>query len=575
LFHFQPGNFCRPARFAQLILSAELGARRRAEAGVNGITNLLLKAGPTRLFAALGIAAVAAAIILTLVLRMGEEAKSLLFAGVETREAAEITQRLEAADIPYELRGDGGSIYVPHSRVLDARMMLSAEGLPSRGSIGYEIFDQPDALGQTQFQQNINRLRALEGELARTIASLDGIASARVHLVLPERQLFQRETEQPSASIVLKLRRDELTAQQVRAIRNLVASATPGLTSNRVTIIDEAGRLLAAAQTPGEDGAGEGVDERQTAMEERIRRTVTDIVEGVVGAGNARVQVTAEMDFNRVSETSERFDPEGRVVRSTSTTEETSSSAEAQRGVSAGINTPDNAASPSQSGAQNTNESSQETVNYEISRTTRTEVSEGGRVRRLSVAVAVDGVTTPGEGENAQPSYAPRSEEEMQRLTALVRSAVGFNQERGDVVEVVNTQFARAAAPSEGTSSAGFLDTLDMTRIIEIAAALIAALAFVFFVLSPLIGGLMRGGANAATGAQPVLAGPGGAPALPAPESAGGVVTAAAIEGDAGIDLAQIQGRVRASSVKKVAEVVTQHPDESAQIIRGWLNNAL
>jgi flagellar M-ring protein FliF len=524
------------------------------------------------LFAALGITAVAAAILLTLVLRMGGEEKALLFAGVEMREAAEITQRLEAADIPYEMRGDGGSIYVPRSRVLDARMMLSAEGLPSRGSIGYEIFDEPDALGQTQFQQNINRLRALEGELARTIASLDGIASARVHLVLPERQLFAREAEQPSASIVLQLRRDALTPGQVRAIRNLVASATPGLTANRVTILDEAGRLLAA---PSDEGGidADGVDARQASVEDRIRRTVTDIVEGIVGAGNARVQVTAEMDFNRVSETSERFDPEGRVVRSTSTTEETSSDGSSPQSTTAGANIPD-ASNTSGGGANSAeNSSSQETVNYEISRTTRTEVSEGGRIRRLSVAVAVDGVTAPGEGE-AAPTYQPRSEEEMQRLTALVRSAVGYNAERGDIVEVVNTQFARAAPP-EGAGDAGalaFLDDLDTMRIIELVAALIASLAFVFFVLRPLIGGLMRGGAQAAAGgAPPALPGAGGAAAaLPAPDP-----IAIAANDDPGIDVAQINGRVRQSSVKKVAEVVAQHPDESAQIIRGWLNNAL
>lgn len=539
---------------------------------MNGITNLLLKAGPTRLFAALGIAAVVAAILFTLVLRMGGESNALLFAGVEMRETAQITQRLEQADIPYELRGEGSSIYVPRSRVLDARMMLSAEGLPSRGSIGYEIFDQPDALGQTQFHQNINRLRALEGELARTIASLDGIASARVHLVLPERQLFAREAELPSASIVLGLRRDALTPNQVGAIRNLVASATPGLTANRVTILDETGRLLAAASDA--DGAtGEAVDSRQAAMEERIRRTVTDIVEGVVGAGNARVQVTAEMDFSRVSETSERFDPEGRVVRSTSTTEETSTSAERAQGASAGINTPDSAAGGgANSGSQNNDNSSQETVNYEISRTTRTEVSEGGRVRRLSVAVAVDGVTTPGEGD-AAPAYAARSEEEMQRLLQLVRSAVGYNAERGDVVEVVNTQFARAALPGGTEAAPGMFDNLDLMRILEIVAALVASLAFVFFVLRPLVSGLMRGGANAAAGGpQAALAGPGQPPALPAPDGSG----AAALPHDEnGINLAQIQGRVRASSVRRVAEVVEQHPEESAQIIRGWLNNAL
>lgn len=540
---------------------------------MNGITDLLFKAGPTRLFAALGIAAVVAALLFTLVFKIGGEEKALLFAGVETREAGEITQRLEAANIPYELRGDGGSIYVPRSQVLDARMMLSQDGLPSRGSIGYEIFDQPDALGQTQFQQNINRLRALEGELARTIGSLDGIASARVHLVLPERQLFQRETEQPTASIVIQLRRDELTPGQVRAIRNLVASATPGLSANRITILDETGRLLASPSN-AEGVDADGVDERQVAVEERIRRTVTDIVEGVVGAGNARVQVSAEMDFNRVSETSERYDPEGRVVRSTSTTEETSSDGGGSGGPStAGANVPDTTAGgASGGGASAGNSSSQETVNYEISHTTRTEVSEGGRVRRLSVAVAVDGVLTPGEG-NAAPTYAPRNAEEMQRLTQLVRSAVGFNQERGDQVEVVNTQFTRGPSPEAAVAPGmfDFLGGLDVMRIIEIVAALIASLALVFFVLRPLISGLMRGGANAAVGGGvPALTGPSGggaAAALPAPDGSA--------ELDDGINVAQVGGRVRQSAVKKMAEVVSQHPDESAQIIRGWLNNAL
>lgn len=535
-------------------------------------TQMLLKAGPTRLFAALGIAAVVAALLFTLVFRMGGEAKALLFAGVETREMAEISQRLEAADIPYEIREDGGSIYVARSEVFNARMMLSADGLPSRGSIGYEIFDEPDALGQTQFQQNINRLRALEGELSRTIGSLDGVASARVHLVLPERQLFARNAEQPTASIVIQLRRDELTAGQVRAIRNLVASATPGLSANRVTIVDETGRLLAAAQS-GEDGVADGIDARQVATEDRIRRTVTDIVEGIVGQGNARVQVTAEMDFNRVSETRQTFDPEGRVVRSTSSTESTSQTAENARGTTAAANVPDaGAAGGSQSGSQTGDESSQETVNYEISNTTRTEVSEGGRVRRLSVAVAVNGTMTPG-AEGAEATYAPRSEEEMQRLTALVRSAVGFNQERGDIVEVVNAQFASLSSGGAAAAAPGmfdFLGNLDVMRIVEIVAALIAALAFVFFVLRPLVGGLLGGGANAQAASA--------VPALPGPAGAGGGGAAAALPSpdmvDDGIDIAQINGRVRASSVKKVAEVVDQHPDESVQIIRGWLNNA-
>jgi flagellar M-ring protein FliF len=531
--------------------------------GVNGLTGLLLKAGPARLFAGLGITAIAAALIFSLVFGIGREEKALLFANVDMSEAGEITQRLEQADIPYELRGDGSTIFVARSRVLEARMMLSADGLPSRGSVGYEIFDNADALGQTQFQQNINRLRALEGELARTIASLDGIASARVHLVLPERQLFSQDAEQPSASIVLHLRRDALTDGQVRAIRNLVASATPGLSANRVTILDETGRLLAAPST--EDGAvAEGVDARQVAVEERIRRTVTDIVEGIVGPGNARVQVTAEMDFNRVSETSERYDPEGRVVRSTSTTEESSNSGDQAQATTAGANVPDTTSGSTSRGPSDASSSSQETVNYEISRTTRTEVTEGGRLRRLSVAVAVDGVQAPGADASAPPGWQPRSEEDMQRLLQLVRSAVGYNAERGDVVEVVNTRFTRPETTEAGTEAgASMFDmrNMDLMRIIEIAAALIASLAFVFFVLRPLIASLIRGGH---TGSLPALASASAsAPALLPPE------------GDEGaINIAQIEGRVRASSVKKVAEVVEQHPEQSVQIIRAWLSNA-
>ncbi|MEZ5957570.1 MAG: flagellar basal-body MS-ring/collar protein FliF, partial [Hyphomonadaceae bacterium] len=372
-----------------------------------------------------------------------------------------------------------------------------------------------------------------------------------------------------TASIVIQLRRDELTAGQVRAIRNLVASATPGLSANRVTIVDETGRLLAAAQS-SEDAVADGIDARQVATEDRIRRTVTDIVEGVVGQGNARVQVTADMDFNRVSETRQTYDPEGRVVRSTSTTEESSQTAGSARGTTAAANVPDAGGAGSGGGGQDGSESSQETVNYEISSTTRTEVSEGGRMRRLSVAVAVNGTLAPG-ADGAAPTYTPRTEEEMQRLTALVRSAVGFNQERGDTVEVVNTQFASLTTGGEAAAAPGmfdFLGNLDVMRIVEILASLVAALAFVFFVLRPLVGGLLRGGANAQAAS--------GVAALPGPSGAGGAAVALpAPDGavDDGIDIAQINGRVRASSVKKVAEVVGQHPDESIQIIRGWLNN--
>ncbi|MGE3249196.1 MAG: flagellar basal-body MS-ring/collar protein FliF [Hyphomonadaceae bacterium] len=540
---------------------------------MNGLVQFLTRMGPTRLIAIMGVTAIVAAGLFALIFRLGAEENALLFSGVSLREAGEITERLDQAGIPYDLAPDGSTIFVPRSQVLQARMMLSADGLPSRGSIGYEIFDRPETLGQTQFQQNINRLRALEGELARTIESLDGVASARVHLVLPERQLFDRDRQQPTASIVLQLRRDDLNANQVRAIRNLVAGAVPGLQSNRVTILDERGDLLAAAVEEGAEGQVglDGVDGRQAAMEERIRRTVMDIVEGVVGPGRARVQVAAEMDFNRVTETAERFDPEGRVIRSQSTQESSATNADGANAGSASAsgNLPDGTGAAAAGASEGSGtESTQETTNYEISRTTRTSVSEGGRITRLSVAVAVDGTTAAGEN-GAAGEYSPRSAEELQRITALVRSAVGFNEQRGDRVEVVNLQFAQSAAQAREAAAQGAFDlsTLEPMRLAEVGAMLIAALALIFFVLRPLIAGMLRGpravgGADAPEGAvltaTPALAGPGGAATTPG----------------AAFDVAQIEGQVRASSVKKVAEVVAQHPDESAQIIRGWLNNA-
>jgi flagellar M-ring protein FliF len=569
------GNFCL----------ATGDVRRRASripaSPVNAFTDALMKLGPMRLFAALGITAIVAAAVFAVVFRVGGEEKALLFSNVEMSEAGEIASRLEAANIPYELKGDGTTIMVPRSKVLSARLMLAEDGLPSQGSVGYEIFDRQDALGATQFQQNINRLRALEGELARTIASIHGVERARVHLVLPEKQLFAQERDQPSASIVLKVGGGALSAGQVRAIRNLVASAVPGLAVNRVTIADDDGRLLAAAEDDASGAAGaEAMDERKAGIEERLRKEVQAIVESVVGPGAARVQVSADIDFNRVTSTSQTFDPEGRVVRETNSSEESSKGAgPGGGGASASRNVPDGTGENT-SGGGDESERTEENVKYEISNTTKTEIVEGGRIKRLSVAVAVDGVTTPGaEGQPA--AWAARDAQELERITALVKSAVGFDEARGDKVEVVNLKFARA--PTEGTEAAKpslfSFGKDDIMRGAEILAALIASLAVIFFVLRPLIGGLLKPpGASGGPGLLPSPAGGGGlmagggmgaippplAGALPAP--AGGMAV------ESTLDVARINGQLNTSTVKRVAEVIEQHPEESAQILRTWLS---
>ena len=230
---------------------------------------------------------------------------------------------LERQAIAYELKNDGAIVMVPRDKLTRIRMKLAEGGLPKGGGVGYEIFDKSDALGATSFVQNINHLRALEGELARTIKAIDRVQAARVHLVLPERPLFSRDKVEPSASIVLRVR-GALEASQVRAIRHLVASAVNGLKPQRVSVVDEAGNLLADGAAGSDTAVGALGQERQTSFERRTRDQIETIVSSVVGPGRARVQLSAEFDFNRITETFDKFDPEGRVVRSSQTREESS-----------------------------------------------------------------------------------------------------------------------------------------------------------------------------------------------------------------------------------------------------------
>ena len=297
---------------------------------VQGLVEFVKTLGATRIMAMAAVTAALIGFFGFIILRVTAIPMTPLFTDLAFQDSSAIVKDLERQAIPYETRNDGAIVLVPKDMVTRLRMKLAESGLPKGGGVGYEIFDKSDALGATSFVQNINHLRALEGELARTIRGLDRVVAARVHLVLPERPLFSREKQEPSASIVLKLR-GALEAQQVRAIRHLAASAVNGLKPTRVSIVDESGRLLADG---AEDalGMGAGSDERKVSYERRLREQVENIVTSVVGPGRARVQLTADFDFNRVTQTTDKFDPEGRVVRSSQTREETLASAEAREG---------------------------------------------------------------------------------------------------------------------------------------------------------------------------------------------------------------------------------------------------
>jgi flagellar M-ring protein FliF len=548
---------------------------------VNPLAGLIQRFGVGRLIAILGGAAGVAAALAAIVMHLGAAPKALLYSNLDLKEAGSITQALDQAGIRYEVKGDGSTILVDRDKVASTRLMLSGKGLPTSGSVGYEIFDNAPALGQTDFVQNLNRQRALEGELARTIRSLQGVTSARVHLVMPKRQLFEDEAEQPSASVVIGSVRTP-SAEEVRAIRNLVAGATPNLKPERVTVVDDRGKMLAG----GDDSAiaDAAANEQRTATEERIRKQVKDLVEGVVGPGKARVTVQADIDLARVTTQDEKYDPDGQVVRSTQTVEENAKDTKTSQDAGAATvtaNIPGGpAGSPSQDGSQSGR--TEETTNYEISRTTRTSVTEPGAIKRLSVAVAVDGVST--YDKKGKVEYAPRSAEEMQRIEALVRSAVGFSQERGDQVTVVNVRFTHDVDPQGVTANSPLLDfeKNDLLRGAELFILLVVAVLIIFFVARP----LLKGAAGGAP--MPLLAGAGaggGGPAdLGTPGltlSSGGAEpqlalpsAAAQPDMDQRIDIARIEGQVKVSSVKKVAEFVEKHPDESVSILRNWLHES-
>src|ERR1700744_650573 len=321
------------------------------------------------------------------IMRVTTPQMTTLFTDLSLDDSSAIIKDLERQAIPFELRNDGAVIMVPKDKVTRLRMHLAESNLPKGGGVGYEIFDKSDALGTTSFVQNINHLRALEGELARTIRAIAPSKAARDHLELREKPLFSGEAPEPSASIVVRVR-GALEPQQIRAIRHLVASAVSGLKPQRVSIVDESGQLLA----DGESGDNENVvgDERRAAYEKRMRNEVEAIVSSVVGAGRARVQLSADFDYNKITQTSHKFDPEGRVRRASKTREESSQTTDNNGQVPVNNELP-GSQQPGGAAPKDQSKKTEETNNYEISHTTKTEITEAGKVNRISVAVLVDG----------------------------------------------------------------------------------------------------------------------------------------------------------------------------------------
>ena len=553
--------------------------------------------GPARFGVMAGIAAALTAFFLYVGGVISEPAKSILFSGLEPRDAAQVTAKLDSMNVPYDAKGDGGTILVPSDQVTKLRMELASENLPAAG-VGYEIFDKSDTFGTTAFVQNINELRALEGELSRSINTIDGIDGSRVHLVIPERQVFSHDQQEPSASVVLKTH-GAIGHGEVSAIQHLVAAAVAGLAPARVAIVDDKGELLAGGDDKsGPDALAADQEGQTTGYEDRLRQRIESIVASVVGVGHVRVQVAADMDYNHATTTSETYDPDSKVVRSTQTVEQTANntSGSSSNGVSVANALPNQPAnsSPDNSKSDNSNRT-EETTNYEISKTTKTSTVDGGTLKRVSVAVVVDGTSVTDAA--GKITYTPRTAKDMSQIENLVKSAIGFDKTRGDEVQVTNMQFASIdTGPITPPATPLFgLDSGEWFKIIEVGILSLTALLIGFFVARPMINRLFAPLANAAAsgpgGVQQIMvthqhqAPPGQvtgpivtethvnapAPAIAgaAPASSGGALPAPK---ESMIDISRIEGQVRESSIRKVGEVVQAHPEEALAILRTWLH---
>ncbi|GER07800.1 flagellar M-ring protein [Iodidimonas muriae] len=563
---------------------------------VNRLIQLLASFGATRL---IGMGAVGAALIgffLFISLRLSEPDMTLLFSNLDMSESGQIVEQLKAQNIPYRVADGGRTIMAPANQVNELRVSLAGQGLGG-DIMGYEIFDRSDGLGTTSFVQNINLVRAIEGELSRTIREIRSVDSARVHIVMPERALFSREKREPTASIVLRTR-NTLGQNQVAAVQSLVAAAVPGLSPSNISIVDQNGTLLArSGEGMAMPGMASSLDDKRRRMEEQLRTRVESLLEETVGVGRVRTQVAVELELSSETTNEESYDPDSQVARSTRTIEESNLDQDRDpANVSVGNNLPDAGdADNAEATSLNRSDKVDETVNFEISRTVRTRVKESGDIKRLTVAVVVDG--TYAENDDGTRVYQERSAAQIEQLATLVRSAIGYDANRGDVVEVVNLPFVQEEV--QGTDAAEPFSLLglnkdDLYNLLEMLLLGIVSLLVLLLVVRPLVNRLIQAIPDASTANQAQLEGAQAHMALAGPQSyrITSELENAAAQGDpqaieqlnlarsqgtlpppanTEIDVAGVDNRLKDSSIKKVGEIVRSHPEEAAAIIRSWL----
>ncbi len=475
---------------------------------------------------------------------------TLLYAGLDGPAAGGVVSTLDARGVAYDVRGD--AIYVPEGERDALRMALAAEGQPQSGAAGYELLDGLSGFGTTAQMFDAAYWRAKEGELARTILALPHVRSARVHIASPTRRPFETAAA-PSASVSVSARSGALGEAQARAIRHLVSSAVSGLPTENVTVIDaESGKVLTEAGGPDAPGAAED-------RAARLRANIERLLEARVGHGAAVVEVMVDADMNSETVRERVLDPESRVAIHSDTQESTSNSEGTAAGVTVASNLPDGDANGGGKSTKNAAET-RERVNYEVSEVLRERVRRPGEIRKISVAVLVDGVRAPGA--DGAPVWAPRPEPELQALRELVESAIGFDAGRGDVVTIRSMEFSAPAALGQEAvaGAAGAFLAANAMTLIQLAVLSLVALLLGLFVLRPMVTRRVEDAETLDLEAGPeALEGPGGEAAVEASVALAGEV---------------IDARgIAAERVLALRSAVEERQDDITALLGAWLED--
>ncbi len=513
-----------------------------------------------------GFAAVAA-LGVALVLWTWTSNYDILFASLSEKETGEIANVLKQRNIDFKLDARTGAVMVPSSRLQEIRMQLAGEGLPKSSGMGLELLQQKQEYGTSQFMETTRYQHALETELARSIMTISSVERARVHLAMPKQSVFVRKRQQPSASVLVNLYAGRLLeAGQVAAITHLVASSIPSLEPERVTVVDEAGHLLSSKKSNADMAMNQDQFDFTRNLERNYIDRIEDILAPIVGIGGVRAQVSTEVDYTVTEQTSEAYNPDLPALRSEKVTEEQSGSGASAQGIPGALSNqpPANATAPetlfdatgqpvTPSGPQNSRRSS--TTNYELDRTISHTRMGGGNIKRLSIAVVVDDrMTVNGAGEQVRE---PRSQEEMDRIIALVKEAVGYSAQRGDTLNVINASFKQPEAIEE-LPAEPIWEQPWVVDLVKIFAAVVLGALLIFMVLRPMMRNLAA--------VKPMSS-----DMLPAGSGGGLADDRLSIGGDKE-GLIKLPGHgAYEDNIEMVQQVVKDDPKLVAQVVRNWI----